>query len=118
MLLDAIISSPLDCRKQLAESLVIIGGTSMMPGFKSRLNQEIKSLLATPKYEQLKITNFKVFKAPGQANYTSWLGGAIFGATDVVVTRSLTREQYLKDPLVPDWSNLRFNTIDNQERQG
>ncbi len=24
------------------------------------------------------------------------LGGAIFGATDVVITRSLTREQYLK----------------------
>jgi hypothetical protein len=23
-------------------------------------------------------------------------GGAIFGATDVVITRSLTREQYLK----------------------
>ena len=35
-----------------------------------------------------------------------------------MVTRSLTREQYLKDPAVPDWSNLRFNTVFNQDRQG
>lgn len=118
MVLDAILACPLDCRRQLADSLVIIGGTSMMPGFKSRLNQELKSLLSDPKYEKLNMTSFKMYKPPGQPLYTAWLGGAIFGASDVVVTRSLTREQYLKDPTVPDWSNLRFNTVYNQERQG
>jgi len=118
MVLDSILACPLDCRRQLANSLVIIGGTSMMPGFKSRLNQELKSLLSDNKYDQLNINHFKIYKPPGQPNYTSWLGGAIFGATDVVVTRSLTREQYLKDPAVPDWSNLRFNTVYNQQRQG
>ena len=118
MVLDSILACPLDCRRQLANSLVIIGGTSMMPGFKSRLNQELKSLLSDNKYDQLSINHFKIYKPPGQPNYTSWLGGAIFGATDVVVTRSLTREQYLKDPAVPDWSNLRFNTVYNQQRQG
>ena len=118
MILDSILASPLDTRRQLADSLLITGGTSMMPGFNSRLNQELKSLLATPKYESLKISKFKMYKPPGQANFTSWLGGAIFGATDAVVTRSLTREQYLKDPEVPDWANLRFNTVYNQDRQG
>jgi len=118
MILDSILASPLDCRRQLSDSLVIIGGTSMMPGFKSRLNQELKSLLSDPKYEKLSITGFKMYKPPGQPLYTAWLGGAIFGASDVVVTRSLTREQYLKDPAVPDWSNLRFNTVFNQDRQG
>ena len=118
MVLESLLASPLDCRRKLAESLVIIGGTSMLPGFKARLNQEMKSLLATPKYENLKISSFKIYKPPAQANYTSWLGGAILGASDVVVTRSLTRELYLKDSAVPDWSNLRFNTVYNQERRG
>jgi len=118
MVVDAVMASPLDCRKELAQSLLLIGGTTMMPGFKARLNQELKSLLASPKYENMKIPSFKVFKPPAQANYTSWLGGAIFGATDVVVTRSLTREQYLKDPQVPDWANLRFNSVYMEERQG
>jgi len=37
------------------------------------------------------------------------VGGAIFGATDVVVTRSLPREQYLKVFLsTDDVLNIRF----------
>jgi len=118
IVLDAIAASPVDCRKELAHSLLLVGGTTMMPGFKARLNQELKSLLATPKYEHMKISSFNAFKPPAQPNYTAWLGGAVFGATDVVVTRSLTREQYLKDPTVPDWANLRFNSVYMEERQG
>jgi len=118
MVLDAIAASPIDCRKELAQSLLLVGGTTMMPGFKSRLNQELKHLLSSPKYSNIKVSNFKMFKPPAQANYTSWLGGAIFGATDVVQTRSVTREQYLKDPAVPDWANLRFNSVYLEGRQG
>lgn len=118
MILDSILACPLDCRKKLAANLILVGGTTMMPGFKARLNQELKSLLNIKKYSSLKIDRFKVHQPPGRPNFTSWLGGAIFGATDVVVTRSLTREQYLKDPAVPDWSNLRFNTVYNEVRQG
>ncbi len=51
---------------------------------------------------------YQVYNPPSKPNLVTWLGGAIFGATDVVVTRSLTREQYLKDPSVPDWSDLRY----------
>jgi len=118
MILDSLLSCPLDCRQQLAASLVLVGGLATMPGFKSRLNQELKQLLATDKYSSLKIDSFMVHKPPGRPNFTQWLGGAIFGATDVVVTRSLTREQYLKDPAVPDWANLRFNSVYCEGRQG
>ena len=74
MLLDAILASPVDCRKELAQGLLLVGGTTMMPGFKARLNQELKSLLASPKYESVKISTFKMFKPPSQPNYTAWLG--------------------------------------------
>ena len=65
-------------RSTLAESLVLVGGTAMMRGFKSRLSQELKSLLATPKYQNLKINNFKLFQPPAQLNYVSWLGWDAF----------------------------------------
>lgn len=52
---------------------------------------------------------FKFHSAPAKENYISWLGGAIFGGTDLINSRSLSREAYYKDPRVPDWSNL----IDN-----
>ncbi|XP_023324453.1 actin-related protein 10 [Eurytemora carolleeae] len=115
---DAIRSCPIDSRRELANNLVLVGGVTMMPGFKSRLNQELMSLLNTPKYKDLKIREFKVHQPPTKPNLATWLGGAIFGATDVVVTRSLPREQYLKDPCVPDWANLRFNSVYMEERQG
>jgi len=118
MVLDSILACPVDCRRKLAANLVLVGGTTMMPGFKKRLNQELRNLLTTEKYQALKLDSFKVHSPPGKPNFTTWLGGAIFGATDVVVTRSLTREQYLKDPAVPDWSNLRFNSVYNEGRQG
>jgi len=118
MILDAIKSCPIDTRRELSNSLLLVGGIAMMSGFKSRLNQELKSLLKLPKYEDIMIKDFKIFVPPTKPNLTTWLGGAIFGATDVVVTRSLTREQYLKDPCVPDWSNLRFNSVYTDDRQG
>ena len=92
IILDAIAASPIDCRSQsrnfnrgsinksdfcrsaLAESLVLVGGTAMMRGFRARLSQELKSLLATPKYANLKIDTFKLFQPPAQLNYVSWLG--------------------------------------------
>jgi len=118
MLLDALLKCPLDTRPALARSLVLVGGSAMLPGFRSRLSEELAALLNTARYSKLNIPGFKVFTAPGQPNYTSWLGAAVFGATDVVVTRSLSREQYIKDPVVPDWSNLRFNSVYNEDRQG
>ena len=37
--------------------------------------------------------------------------GAIYGATDIVSTRSLSKEAYLKDKRVPDWVSLIYNTF-------
>jgi hypothetical protein len=50
--------------------------------------------------------------------YTAWSGASLFGATEAIGTRSFSREAYLKEKAIPDWSNLRFNTIYCDERQG
>ena len=61
-----------------------------MRGFRARLSQELKSLLATPKYANLKISTFKLFQPPAQLNYVSWLGGYTFSTHAVFEgTRSL-----------------------------
>jgi hypothetical protein len=35
--------------------------------------------------------------------------GAIFGGTDMISTRSITKEAYLKHNNVPDWADLSYN---------
>ncbi|XP_024870526.1 actin-related protein 10 [Temnothorax curvispinosus] len=111
MILDAIVKCPLDTRRVLAENIILVGGTSMTKGFASRLKSELLALIASDLYKnKLKVESFKFHTAPSKSNCTAWLGGAIFGTTDLPL-RCLTKEVYLKTNRVPDWSNL----IDNQK---
>ncbi len=72
--------------------------------------------------ERLSIEDVKLHAPPAKANYTCWTGASVFGATDAIITRSFSREAYLKEggAAVPDWSNLRFNSLleGNEDRQG
>ncbi|KAB0799199.1 hypothetical protein PPYR_07079 [Photinus pyralis] len=109
MLLDAILKVNLDLRLQLAENIVIMGGTAMAPGLKSRLKEELYEQLKKDRYSKLKIKVFKFHSPPCKDNYTSWLGGAIYGCTELLGMKGLTRENYLKENRLPDWANMRDN---------
>lgn len=90
----------------------------MLAGIKSRVNAELKELITQPLYkEKCFIKDFKFHVAPAKENYVAWLGGAIFGGTDLINARSLSKESYIKDPRVPDWSNLMFNTSPSENIQ-
>ena len=103
-------------------NLVIVGGTSMIPGFKARLVEEMRSLLATsPKYKAaLHLDEITAHRLPCKANYAAWTGASLFGATDAITTRSFTRDAFMKEGggQVPDWCNLRFNSLVASDRQG
>ena len=76
MVLDAILQCPIDCRVPLAENIVFVGGTSMIPGLKARLISEIKDLQNHPKYmSKIQLKTVKVHRPPAKANYVTWLGG-------------------------------------------
>ncbi|CAB4069590.1 ACTR10 [Lepeophtheirus salmonis] len=74
-------------QKTFSREYCVFGGCTQIPGFKSRVIKEIKDLCETePHYR-----------------------ASIFGATDEVATRSLSRDAYLKEQIIPDWANLKFN---------
>ncbi|XP_038066561.1 actin-related protein 10-like isoform X1 [Patiria miniata] len=107
LILDSILKCPIDMRRTLASNLVTVGGTSMLQGFNHRLLAELRELLQKPRYkEELAVGKFKIHDPPSQANYTAWLGGAIFGALEILSYRSLTKDAYLKFGRVPDWCSL------------
>ncbi|ELU12418.1 hypothetical protein CAPTEDRAFT_226238 [Capitella teleta] len=107
LILDAILQSPIDMRRTLAENLVIIGGTSMLPGFNHRLRSELYAHLKQPPYsEKLSLPAFKFHKYPAKANYVAWLGGSMLGALETLASKSVTKEAYTLQPLIPDWCSL------------
>ena len=70
------LQSPVDARKILAENIIVVGGTSMLLGFKARLAEELRDLREKPRYkERLFVDAFKFHSPPGKENYVAWLGG-------------------------------------------
>ncbi|XP_065920591.1 actin-related protein 10-like [Dysidea avara] len=106
-ILESVLRCPRDCRKELCENLLIVGGGAMIPGFNYRLKQELFSLLEDKdlKYHsKLSISSFKFHSPPGQINCTQWLGGSIFGMLETaVLERAVTRERYADSGRLPDW---------------
>ncbi|VDK21278.1 unnamed protein product [Taenia asiatica] len=113
LFLDCLLMCPIDYRVSLAQNVVCIGGTTMLPGFVERLNEELQKGLDLPHYEPLAALkqHLKFHKPPAKANYTAWLGGAIFGALECLPGRSLLRDAYLKDPKLPDWNDIPDTTV-------
>ncbi|XP_034671008.1 actin-related protein 10 [Drosophila subobscura] len=112
LILRSILDCTLDVRKPLVESIFLIGGGSMVQGLLPRLQQELQHLLTNDPYYAERFhgeLQFKFFNSIGKQNFTAWLGGALCGATDLIQTRSLSKETYLKNEHVPDWSNLCDN---------
>lgn len=113
MILDAILKCSVDLRKPLAENILVIGGTTMMAGFKSRLKEELYDRVNSEQYKnKLHVEKFKFLVAPAKENYTAWLGAAIYGCTEFLSMKSLSRDAYFKEKRVPDWVNM----LDNQNR--
>ncbi|KAL5008860.1 hypothetical protein ScPMuIL_014441 [Solemya velum] len=104
LVLDALLKCPIDMRLELADNIVVTGGTAMLPGFHHRLQLELYDQLKKPKYQnKLVIKKFQFHKLFSKENYTSWLGGAMYGALETLATRSVSRDVYLTAGKLTDW---------------
>lgn len=67
---------PIDTRQELAENLLVIGGTASMRGMKHRILAEVRAAAASEQYRhRLPIASFKIHHPPAKDNYVAWLGG-------------------------------------------
>ncbi|KAH7940984.1 hypothetical protein HPB49_008656 [Dermacentor silvarum] len=116
LLLDSILKAPMDSRKVLAQNIVVMGGSSMMPGFKHRLSQELKSLVKDPAYSRkMNMNTFKFHSPPSKENYTAWLGASIYGSTDAVNVHCITKDQFITNNRhIPDWSDQAWQALSSK----
>lgn len=108
MIIETILSAPIDCRKPLAENILLVGGLANLPGLEHRLSEE---LLNIDKYERFKRKipdTFKFHKSLCPRNYLCWLGASMFCTSSSMELRSTTRDQWKKDGKknLREWSDL------------
>lgn len=114
LILQSILCCPLDIRRVLMENIFVVGGSSMIMGLLPRLKEELHNLVSNDKEYKEKLNGkavFKFHKTLGRANIANWLGASLCGGTDLVNTRSLTKETYIKLERVPDWTCLDDNRV-------
>ncbi|GAM17372.1 hypothetical protein SAMD00019534_005470 [Acytostelium subglobosum LB1] len=117
LLLDSLIQCDIDMTKSLAHSLLLIGGTGMLPGFKAKLIQQVKKRLDEADddsiYSQLKgLTNHLEFiDHQYQPNYFMWLGASLAGTFDTYTTHRLTHDQYTRgNKRLPEYERCTINS--------
>ncbi|CAG8471462.1 7505_t:CDS:2 [Ambispora leptoticha] len=108
-LLECLLKTPIHLRQPLAASILLIGGTTLLPNFQTRLYQEI--ILALNTDRRFKNLNglrdhiaFLEEKSSGKvfvANCRAWVGGSLIGSLKSTVVE-IAREKY--SGKVPDWT--------------
>lgn len=112
LIIQSILRCPMDIRRSLMENIFVIGGSAIIMGLLPRLQQELKYLVENDKEYKERLhgdVTFKFHKTIGRPNVTAWIGGSLCGGTDLVNTRSLTKEAYMRMERVPDWVCLDDN---------
>ncbi|KAJ5075907.1 actin-related protein [Anaeramoeba ignava] len=100
-----------DVRASVSQNIILCGGTSMIPGFLSRLREEVDFKLDNDEYfKDVQFLKGKLHFNHNKknANYISWIGGSVIGSLNDIVDRSLKREVYLEkgSKSFQDWSNF------------
>lgn len=86
--MEAINTCDLDLRQDLVRSLVVAGGTSMLPGLAPRLRSELSSLLPSELARQVDIC------VDSQRRYAAWVGGSMFASLSTFDVVAISKQEY------------------------
>ncbi|KAI9258836.1 actin family [Phascolomyces articulosus] len=115
-ILDCLLKVPTDLRKPLGSSLLMVGGTTMIPGYQARLLQELNHLLDhVTKYKRLAGIELGCITDRGAGRVftpscRTWIGGSLVG-TLKMAGATIQREKF--DGSVPDWTMVHSPTSTN-----
>lgn len=94
--LSALQKCPIDTRKELANSILLVGGLAMLPGVPQRLQQELCSLLEHSDFIKSAALApwLRVVPISFPRNLANWVGASIFGQMANLKAFCITRSEY------------------------
>jgi len=88
---EAITTCDLDFRQELVSSIVVAGGTSMLPGLAPRLKSELASTLAGSLPDLARQVDVCV---DSQRRHAAWIGGSMFASLSTFDQVAITKQEY------------------------
>ncbi|MFX1251898.1 MAG: actin, cytoplasmic 2 [Promethearchaeota archaeon] len=82
----AIQSCDIDMRQELYSNIILVGGSSLIPGLKERLHLELQRHI--PAGYELRVVT------PPERQYIAWIGGSILGSLNNFVRLMVQRREY------------------------
>ena len=107
LVLDVISSCPIDVRKELLGNVILVGGTTHLPGFKHRLMSEIKHQLNTGSRAEKFANNqvVAIHNQPCKPVNTNWLGASLAANSESPNLKYISIKEYKFDKSIAyDWS--------------
>jgi len=86
--MDAINTVDLDFRQDLVKSVVVAGGTSMLPNLAPRLRNELTNLLPMELSRTVEVVS------DSQRRYAAWIGGSMFASLSTFDQVAITKQDY------------------------
>merc|ERR1719263_1605867 len=77
-----------DFQQDLVRSLVVTGGTSMLPGLQQRLASDLQAVLNTDLARQMEVV------ADSQRKHAAWIGGSMLASLSTFQSLAMTRQEY------------------------
>jgi actin-related protein len=77
-----------DFQQDLVRSLVVTGGTSMLPGLQQRLASDLQAILNTDLARQMEVV------ADSQRKHAAWIGGSMLSSLSTFQQLAMTRQEY------------------------
>lgn len=114
LILDTILKCPIDLRVEMTSNIVLTGGTCMLNGFKNRLVDELNFLINQSDANQygkdylndLPYKKLRFHAPPCHENYTTWLGGSIFGALETLDLYSIANSKFKDNEKLSDFFTI------------
>ncbi|SBT72283.1 actin-related protein, putative [Plasmodium malariae] len=91
-IINCILSSDVDIRKDLLHSIIVTGGSSSFPGLIERLYNSLKEKECFTQSIKLKILNMTSYV---ENKYSSWLGGSILASLGTFQQLWVSKREYL-----------------------
>jgi len=88
IMLDAINTCDMDFRQDLVKSVVVAGGTSMLPNLAPRLRSELTNMLPMELARTVDVVS------DSQRRYAAWIGGSMFASLSTFDQVAITKQDY------------------------